>query len=217
MSTRLKVQTAFFAVLLSSAVFGWSRVLFAPTASSQQVADFQFPDNVPLPGWQPADEPTAQPQPNSPTTLAKHVYQYRHSNQQLDIQMDYVTAAKGADVVLHRKTSIPVAEIATQSQGDSFYNLAANDQGVHLNACIVPNGNSTANEAQFRAATQPSDVSFDRYLLWLAGRDRLTDDRCLMTHLSIPLGQSTPEDVYPLLEAAWMDWHDWWRSRFPER
>ena len=40
----------------------------------------------------------------------------------------------------------------------------------------------------------------------------------MWAHLSLPLEQNTAtEQTYLTLETAWHDWHEYWRSHYPDR
>lgn len=61
------------------------------------------------------------------------------------------------------------------------------------------------------------DTRLNNILPWLLGRSEFRDKRCLWTHLSMPLDRNiSNEETYKTLETVWFDWHDWWRSHYPE-
>lgn len=89
-------------------------------------------------------------------------------------------------------------------------------QQAYLSACINPKGGSTFTSQQFDSNRIRYDFQFQRLLLWLFGREGLRDNRCLLTLLSTPLSQASPEAAYTTLEQAWFSLYKWWHSRFPK-
>jgi cyanosortase A-associated protein len=100
----------------------------------------------------------------------------------------------------------PIASFTSAARNRFLWPLRLSKR-AYLDACINSRGGSTFTEEQFRANRIQYDVQFNRLLPWLLGQQELRDQRCLWTHLSIPLNQSSPESSYHILENAWFSWY----------
>ena len=86
---------------------------------------------------------------------------------------------------------------------------------AYLTACINPKGKTTVGNDDFRNNLLRYTITPKRIVNWFISQNSLSDKRCLWTYFSLPLNNSLPEDLYPLLESAWLDWYRWWSQNYP--
>lgn len=219
---RIPLLVLIFANVL--VVFG--RSVIDPSIGKRTLTPFSFPAKVPLPQWQLV---TSQPLPNQTVdqlpfgkvVLPGMYYRYKQNDLPLDIKMRYQINVEG-DVkhLIETNTDIRFSlnrsPVIRQHQQLGFYGLFVYKQQAYLDACINPRGGSTFTSTQFDYNRIHYDLEFSRLFLWLLGQQELRDNRCLWTHLSIPLNQSSPNSAYATLEQAWFSWYKWWQPRFPK-
>lgn len=175
---------------------------------------FRFPQQVPL---KQATLNRSQARPGQKghaysEILAQHQYQYQFQGQDLRIDMSYVTGTTGD--LLRFLENYPIADQALQplpkpqvrQQGANYYAVYTHGDRAYLSACLDPGGLATVEEGHFI-----HNWNSHWYLL---GRDYI-DDRCLWTHLSVPLNQQPPQQAFSILESNWLSWQEWWRNRIP--
>lgn len=180
-----------------------------------QDQSFAFPYRVPLKDAQLLHShplPTQVPNPYS-KSLASHLYQYRFQSTPLEIQMIYASGTGGDLQRFLNNYALTAIPQHYQPQGAhrqnpdlGFYQIYSYQDRTYLSACIDPGGKTTVTTAQF--------IRHWNSHWYLLGQDYM-DDRCLWTHLSVPVGQNSPRQTEQLLESAWFSWYQWWRTRFP--
>jgi cyanosortase A-associated protein len=210
--------------VLSNSVLGTSQVI------NRTPAPFTFPNQVPLPTWTSMGSGTVvPPAPQNGTAVVGQHYRYSRNQQPLDIEMQYITGSDNGngdadgngDVqrLLQRFTKIPPLSTRTaiirQHPETGFYSLFTHQQTAYLSACINPQGISTATEEQFQRNRSTNILQPHQILSWLQGHRPFRDKRCLWVLMTLPSTHSTPEETYPVLETAWVDWYRWWQPRFP--
>ena len=223
-----KVRISLLAVIFGSVFFFLGRtILLAPAVGKNKVSTFVFPTAVPLPEWQlKKSRPLAAAITNDPNYISGRHYQYIQNNLTLDIEMGYIVNTKG-DVksFIQNYSFMPLSpgqsSVLRQQLGIGFYSLFAHHQRAYLSTCINSRGGSTVTNTQFRRNRDIYDNIYnlhfkDRLLPWLQGQVSIRDMRCLWTHLSIPLKNSSPEGAYQTLEKAWESWYQWWHHHFPQ-
>ncbi len=221
-----KVRISLLAVIFGSVFFFLGRTILAPTAVKSSVTPFAFPTAVPLPGWQLQNSSQRAAPIGDQTYLSGRHYQYIQNDLTLDIEMGYVVNTKGdvnSFIQYYSSTPPPPGQspVLRQQSGIGFYSLFAYQQRAYLSSCINSRGGSTVTNLQFRQNRDMYDNIYnmrfkDRLIPWLQGRGSIRDMRCLWTHLSIPLKNSSPKAAYPTLEKAWASWYQWWHPRFPQ-
>lgn len=222
-----KLRLPVLIITFTSAVFVFGRTITDPEIGKRTATRFIFPSVVPLPQWQslpgkPLPNQTVEQLPYGKLVLPGMHYRYQQNGIPLDIKMRYEINASG-DVKQLIEMHTDVRFLPNQSQPIirerkplGYYGVFVYKQQAYLGACINPSGGSTFTSAQFDYNRIHYDLQFQRLLLWLLGRQELRDNRCLWTHLSIPLNQSSPESAYSVLEQAWFSWYKWWQTRFPK-
>jgi cyanosortase A-associated protein len=190
------------------------KVILFPVANKSDVTTFVFPEKIPLPQWQQGTgKPIPQATPKNLAVTAQKSYRYTQNNLPIDIEMRYV---KSGDVPSFIKTFTAISTSATvhQHQEIGFYGLGIDKQRAYLSACINPQGDSTFTSQQFNQNLY--NLNSKNILSWLQGRRNLKDQRCLWTHLTVNLENSSPETAYQILENVWFSWYRWWKPQFPE-
>lgn len=181
---------------------------------SQTFRPFVFPFNMPLPHWnfvdsQPLVDPTGR------------IYSYRQNNFNLQIEARYVDHPHLNEKMfrLHdpnRFSETKLVHPPYQKENTGFYSLLVKNERAYLESCINPRGISVITYDQFIHNRYTSDLQFNRFLPWLLGQEPLRDHRCLWTHMSIPLNGVASEQLFPILETAWVFWYQRWKENFPK-
>lgn len=202
------------------------RSILNPGTVERRVTSFEFPQGVPLPGWQPLEStPIDLKNAERPSFRAGRHYRYvRSDDVPLDIEIRYLAGGSmsidvkrfiGSYTSIRLSPGNPVL-VLRQQQGVGFYSLFTHQARSYLSACINPRGGSTVTYEQFNRNWLVYNLRFSRLLPLLLDQESLRDRRCLWAHLSIPLKQLSPESSYPILEEAWFAWYQWWSPRFPK-
>ncbi len=211
----------------ANVLFVLGRSIVDPSIGKRTVTPFVFPSEVPLAQWQmvasqPLENKTVEQPPLGNVVVPGRQYRYIQNGLPLDIKMRYELQTNGNGLQFIR-SSTPIKLSLNQRlltvrehEGVGFYGLFVYGKQAYLNACINSNGGSTFTKEQFSYNRIHYDMQFNRLLPWLLGQQKLRDKRCLWTHLSIPLNQSSPQSAYVILENAWFSWYQWWRPRFPK-
>lgn len=227
MSFWKQLRVPLLILIFANVLFVFSKSVLDPTVGKRKITPFVFPATVPLPQWQfvasqPLPDLAVERAPYGQLVLPGRRYNYLKNGLALDIKMRYDLSSDG-DVkrLIEQNTNIRLSPNASslverEHKQLGHYGLFSDRQQAYLGACINPSGGSTLTRAQFDYNRVRYDVNFQRLILWLFGQEGLRDNRCLWTHLSVPLNQSSPQSAYATLEQAWFSWYQWWRSRFPQ-
>ncbi|PSO59061.1 MAG: cyanoexosortase A system-associated protein [Cyanobacteria bacterium QH_2_48_84] len=203
------------AITFGGVVFALGQSILAPTISTDKKASsFSFPSKVPLPGWQLVETRSLKDPPG-------RNYQYTRNTLPMEIEMRYVAKAFPNQMRFRKynestPSSPEKVEVVRQQGKVGFYGLYIEQQQANLRSCINPRGGSTINYEQFIKNRYTYDLQPTRLVPWLFGQETLKDERCLWTHLSIPLEDVSPKEAYQILENAWFKWYQWWYPRFRE-
>ncbi len=212
--TRIK----FLALIFSTGMLVLGKVILFPNPDKPKINTFVFPEEIPLAKWQPSvASPIKSLTKENPNLVAEKHYRYVKNDLPLDIEMRYLQNLYNVDIDAYIKQNFAIKSSAVmrQQEGIGYYGVGLDKQKAYLSTCINPRGNSTFTHTQFRN-NRYKDISFDRIMPILQGQEALLDKRCLWVHLSIPLGNSSPEVAYQVLEQAWLSWYQWWQPRFPK-
>ncbi|MGB3204496.1 MAG: cyanoexosortase A system-associated protein [Crinalium sp.] len=193
------------------------KIILAPSIDK----DGLFPDGVPLPKWQLIESREIQPISGKPWIFPGRDYRYIQNQLPLTISMRYVEFANG-DVkeLIDKHTSIKLSTVKPkvsirQQPGVGFYGVYVYQQRAYLDACINASGSSTFTAEQFSNNRKRHQLQLNRLLGYLfTGTPPLHDQRCLWSHLSIPLKDASAEAAYNNLETLWLPWYTWWSSHF---
>jgi cyanosortase A-associated protein len=204
------------ALTFSSVFLVLAKVIIYPNAEKSTLIPLIFPETVPLSEWQlntKYSQPTSTKDDSN--LIAQKHYQYTQKNVPLDIEMRYVTIFDVSQLLKEYNLISSSAEVR-QRQKVGYYGLGVDKGRAYLSACINPHGSSTFTSQQFSQNRSLYDRPWQRLLPWLMGKKPIEDKRCLWTHLSIPVNNSSPESAYKKLENVWFSWHQWWQPRFPK-
>jgi cyanosortase A-associated protein len=217
-------STRIFAIALmfGGAVWVLSRALLFPATSADEKVKLQPPDfakTVSLSQWQ-----LKQAQPLKAKSKGESdglKYQFVKTNERLEVQSRFERYTDGnISRLLVVYTPIKPATVQPQLQNRidvGFYYLFEYKNTAYLSACVNYAGQTTVTEPQFVQNKYKYGWSLQRTFLWIIGQEDLFDGRCLWTLMSIPLDSSsnniTLEKAYADLEAAWVDWYNWWQPK----
>ncbi|MEB3310443.1 MAG: cyanoexosortase A system-associated protein [Snowella sp.] len=177
------------------------------------VAEMALPKTVPLAGWQ---QTQSYPLMAEGSALLKPIssraYQYRHpQGWDLEIQAYYLDASQADihDFLQTYTTLSSTPQISHQPHIGAIAVLPTPNR-VYLSACINPQGPSTVTADQYLRVKLISGKTLSWFKDWLWGRAPLLDQRCLWSHLSIPLrSPSDTKNAQKILEKAWHRWFEW--------
>jgi len=211
-----QLRIPFLAVTFGSILWVFGKVILLPSTDRHSVTPFIFPEEVPLPGWQPlASHPLVKP--INKELIAGRRYQYSQNERVLDIEMRYLGSSTGdVKILMKDYTSLPWSLVLYKKDGIGFYSSLVYQERVYLSACINPEGGTTVTERQFKQSRNRYSVVPSRLLPWLLGQKPLKDTRCLWALLSIPIKDTSPEAASQSLEKVWFSWYEWWQPRFPQ-
>jgi cyanosortase A-associated protein len=217
-----QMRVPLVAIVCGSVLLTLGKILLAPATVSYTAVAVTLPAAVPLADWQAlASRPLATSSIAGAQIVAARQYQYQQSNLSLAIEMRYLAATHGDLKILMQELNVASAprqlqQMQLRQQQTGSYSLVSDQKRAYLNACITPQGSSTATGQQFMQHVYIQGLQPLHLLAWLSGQKPLRDQRCLWAMLSLELKQAPLEVAYQQLEDAWMPWHQWWRSRFPE-
>ncbi|HCF29491.1 MAG TPA: cyanoexosortase A system-associated protein [Cyanobacteria bacterium UBA11049] len=214
------IRLSFLAITWFGVLLVLTKSTLFPASSNRTATAFVFPASVPLNNWQSLPSHSLNPQANKLTNyLSGRQYQYIQNDLSVNVEMRYVVNTVGdVQEYIKQNTNISLSKSKyTQRQqgGIGFYNLFTYQGKAYLSTCINPRGGTTVTDRQFKQNRNTYDVQFNRIVPWLLGQKELKDNRCLWTHISTPLKDTTPDHSYQLLETAFFSWYQWWYSRFP--
>ena len=197
------------------------KLIISPTKENRPITPFIFPQTIPLEPWQQLSSKPLNDKliPKSGyfagENIGGHSYSYTWQNRSLEAKMRYLVNTNG-DLKYYIKDYVgQLAPFLHEKEGVGVYSMYPYQDKVYLTACINPQGKTSINSDRFRHDGLRHTISLRRILIWLTTQHEIIDDRCLWAYLSIPLDNSPPEDIYPLLESAWFDWHQWWTQHYP--
>ncbi|NEO85867.1 MAG: cyanoexosortase A system-associated protein [Spirulina sp. SIO3F2] len=184
-----------------------------PEAIELETAAFKSSDRL---------KPVEKPEYEGSSYIAGRHYQYRDRNQPLDIEIRYVIDTEGGvdkftreheQIEGFEKSEDLIAQIKRTPETGHYALLQYQDR-TYISACINPRGKTTASHSQYLVNQQLYDTVIERVGVWLLGRQRWRDDRCLWTIMYTPTGDDA-EVSEDRLEAAWAEWVDHWQANFP--
>lgn len=215
-------RLALLAIAFGGVVLTLGKTLtLSKTTPTRTVPTIDFPQTVPLPGWQALDSKTL---PNAgattPNTTPHRQYRYVKNGVPITITMRYFGISNG-DVKPLIQTFTPLLKSEAslnlkvrENANTGYYGVFVEHQQAHLSSCINGRGDSTFTILQFQRNRNVADILSERFPLWLLGFAELRDRRCLWVHLETPVQNAAPDQAYQALEQAWIEWYRWWQPRF---
>ncbi|GAB1543906.1 hypothetical protein NUACC21_65820 [Scytonema sp. NUACC21] len=211
-----QLRLPILALTFSSTLLVLGKVILLPKSENPTVSSFIFPEQVPLPQWQ---FKKSRALPNSKKLhfelFAQRHYEYVRNDLSLDIEVRYV-AEGNVPMFIKKFTSIASFATVHQQGGVGYYGLGIDRGRAYLSACINPYGSSTFTEEQFNKNRFLNEMQVQHLVSWLLSQRQLQNKRCLWTHLSVPLKDSSPKAAFQVLENTWFSWYQWWQPRFPK-
>ncbi len=188
----------------------------------RSLAEFSFPQNIPLTNWQQANNEIlaleSQKEVREQVQVG-NLYRYINGEVELDITMYYLANTRGdVDDLLSKHTSTDfedwqLREIAETDRG--FYRLVSNREGTHIAGCLNSIGTTTVSEQQFSSSLNGRQLDLDLFRDWLLGRASIRDRRCLWVMISTSNSGLDSLEPIEVLLPVWHSWLDWWQSNFP--
>lgn len=182
------------------------------------VAEMPLPATVPLKGWQLTHSSPLTPEGSALLKpISSRVYRYRNAQGwELEAQAYYLDANK-ADIqdFLQNYTQLSASPQISHQLNMGAIALIPTQNRVYLSACIHPQGSSTVTADHYLRTKLLSGKSVDWFKDWLWGQASLLDQRCLWSHLSVPLrSPSASQEAQIVLQQAWRNWFEWTQSQF---
>ena len=210
-------------------------LFFSPIAGVNQIAFYQFPNQIPLASWQMVDSHPSnligknlKPDPLSRTEqgveldklnkiLAGQVYHYKNSSNELTVNASYIvnTLASINNYYDNFKKASQLKNAVEKKEKDGFYLNFTNENQLHFTACVNSQGKTTITSRQFTSYFYKSSLSnfqISHILNWLIGKTLLNDKRCLLLEASMN-NQSSDTDTQ--LTAVWSELVSYWQNNFP--
>ena len=190
-------------------------------ARTLQIKNYTFPESPTLSEWKLSFTQPVKPHLVKPSeyisgdSIAGKHYRYRRDDKLLDIEMRYFANTNGDLKSFITSQTGELSSVLKKNEA-GFYSLYTDRDKAYLSACINPHGISTVTSDRFNRNLMMHDTRLSNILPWLLGRSEFRDKRCLWAHLSMPLDGNISDEDYKTLETVWLDWHDWWRSHYPE-
>lgn len=214
-------RTILLATTAIATAFTLVTSILRPEAKLPQIEDYTFPESVTLSQWKQSFSKPVNPHlVRSPAYISgdfiagKH-YRYRQDEKFLDIEMRYFANTNGDLKSFITSQTGELSSVLKDSE-KGFYSLYIHKDKAYLSACINPHGGSTVTSDRFHRNLMIHDTRLGQIVPWLLGQAEFRDKRCLWAHLSTPLDRDSVDEIYLTLETVWFDWHDWWRSHYPQ-
>jgi cyanosortase A-associated protein len=206
------IHISILILTFSNTLLVLGKVILLPKSEKATISSLNLSEQVPLSEWQfKKNESLSKPK----KLLDQKRYEYIRKNLLLNIEMRYVTEGN-VPKLIKDFTSIASSSTIHKKEKIGYYGLGINQKQAYLSACINPYGISTFTEEQFNQNRFHYEMQPQHLLSWLLGEKQLQHKRCLWTHLSIPLNNSSPEAAYQVLENVWFSWYQWWQPRFSQ-
>ncbi|MFM1842610.1 MAG: hypothetical protein RLZZ490_1346 [Cyanobacteriota bacterium] len=176
-----------------------------------------YPQDVPLPGWQ---LQSSQAQKSSHHLIDDgHLYTYAKNKEILTAQAHLEVNKSGAVNHYLVLNDIPINPNNLEIKSDperGTYGIVKQQDKTYLSACLNAAGKSTFEQGELTKNRYQYGMSPLGIAGWVLGLNDLTDNRCLLTIMAIPV--ATPNELthhnnVKQLEAAWVAWYDWWKPQ----
>lgn len=176
-----------------------------------------YPKDVPLPGWKLA---TSEPK-KAPHELMNdgYLYTYNNGNATLTAQAHLEVDKAGAVnqyLMLNGIRISPAILTVKQDPERGTYSIVKQLDKTYLAACLNASGKSTFEQGELTKNRYQYGISPMGIMGWIAGFNGLTDNRCLLTIMAMPVTEPKElnhEKNATQLEAAWKNWYDWWKPQ----
>lgn len=196
-------------------------VVFPTQEQRKSHTPIVFPANVPLEQWQQVEtNPISDGLiPKSEYFIGDNIggqsYSYVAGDRSLEIKMRYLVDTNGDLKSYVKNYTGNIAPFLYEQANIGSYAMYPYEDKIYLTSCINPQGKTSISSDRFRNNSLRHSFNLRRILAWLTSQNGIVDRRCLWAYLSMPLDGDYPQDVDPLLEEAWFDWHQWWSQNYP--
>ncbi len=207
-------------ILLGAVVSVIGKVSLQAKPQIDRNTSFSLPDSISLKGWRSISSQELKDRNSDRSNYwTGREYSYIRGSVTLTIQARYFVKTNGD--VQGFISDYLASYLSTQKNWQTYkleeigtFLLNSENEEKQLSSCINPYGGSTVTIREFQWNRNFQDIRY-RLIPWLFG-ESLKDERCLWTHMSISAQEAKPlEETSILLEAAWLDWYDWWNNQLP--
>ena len=222
-----KIRNAFLAAISVAIALITVYAIADPQVGNHQVADFTFPDEIPLANWQPLSSESlaiaTQPDENGESIKAARRYLYRQNELNMMLEIRYLVGTRGniSGLLTEYLELSPATQQVKKITGVGSYLFVEDEnsnQGPetvnYLSSCLTSFGNSIADQKEFSEVLNQVKLTPELFWNWFWGQESLRDRRCLWVNLS--LASEPNELAHKNLEQAWLELHQWWQPHFPE-
>lgn len=239
MSPENKLRNSFLATISIGITLVTVYAIANPHIGNRQVADFEFPHEIPLGNWQQLSSESLA----VPTELDEHQesiksaqrYSYRKDELDLVVEIRYLVGTRGNIANLWAEyfplsPTIIARQRVKKITGIGSYLLVEveNSKQQHkqqktyvsyLSSCLTPFGYSIAEQKEFTMVLNRVRLTPKLLWNWLWGTDSIRDRRCLWINLVIATQNQGLDNLahsQEHLEQAWLELNRWWNPRFPQ-
>jgi cyanosortase A-associated protein len=118
----------------------------------------------------------------------------------------YVNSRRRVIANLHDDPPSEALVESHETAPGASYGLWVEKQRRHLSTIVTSAGDAAMTPRQVARSLYLDHLTAGRVFDWLRGRAVLPDRRCVLVHLSVPVGALPPEEGQHALEEAWSDW-----------
>ncbi|MGK7894061.1 MAG: cyanoexosortase A system-associated protein [Xenococcus sp. (in: cyanobacteria)] len=232
MSPESKLRNAFLATISIGITLVTAYAIANPHVGNRQVADFDFPDEIPLTNWQQLSSESlvlpAKPDDNGEFIKSAKRYLYSKENLNLVLEIRYLVGTRGnISGLLKEYWELSPAIMAKQQvktiSGIGSYlfveveNRNSTEKHIsYLSSCLTSVGNSIAGQKEFSAVLSQVRLTPELIWHWLWGKESIRDRRCLWITLEIATQDQKLENNDKNLEQVWRELNHWGKPNFPQ-
>lgn len=232
MSHKSKVRSSFLAAISMGIAAITIYAIADPDAGNRQVADFDFPDEIPLTSWQQLSSESLtrpkKPDENDEFIKSAQGYLYKKDELILDLEMRYLVGTRGNISSLVKESSkLSPTIMKTQKlnkipEVGSYLLIRETNSNQktgninYLSSCITSFGHSIADQKEFSDILNQVKLTPRLLWGWLWGKNSIRDRRCLWINLTLKSPNGELEDSHEDLEQVWSELNHWWQPRFPK-
>jgi cyanosortase A-associated protein len=209
---RLKKRNLVLGLQLLVAIAVLGKIMIDPASKEINDPTLKFPEKITLADWRQIDSQPLNDRsiPQSSDfqgrNIGGQIYHYTQNDRYLTITIRYLVDTNGDLRPVIKQTTGKITPFLYEDPNLGEYGMYSDDRQVYLISCINPQGKTTVTNDGFRHNSLRYSFNFDRILNWFSGQGSILNKHCLWVHFALPLGDSTPEYLYPVLKTAWFNW-----------
>ncbi len=210
------------------------KVIVFPTHPKSRLPVYDFPEQVPLSGWQSTQShPLAAQLKRGPaflsnvdlSAIASRHYEYVREGMPLELEMRYFVESYTHVPSIIRDSTLLSKKMGLRDRtrpGIGSYVLYADQGKLHLSACIDAQGKTSVYDTEMVLNQNHPGAIAKRIAPWLLKQAPLRDLRCLWVNLSMSpptqtVGVLDPDAIdTKLLEETFIDLVRWWQQNYPK-